>query len=102
MIYKVSANYKKELLKEFFRKLTDGTIENQKPDGMEIVASMKRAKITAPKTIEWFEMCFCSIPLQHEKTTVYDNYLTNLTTQLVEDYGEVNGKSFWELLGSFK
>ncbi len=50
---------------EFYQKLTDGTIQNQKPDGQEIVNSMKRAKITAPKIIQWAEMCFCPTPLKH-------------------------------------
>lgn len=100
MIYKVSAKYKEEKAAEFFEKLTDGTISNQKPDGSEMLASMKRAKITEPRTIEWFEMCFCPSPLQHEKATVYDNYLTDITIQEVDDYGEVDGESFWSYLTS--
>ena len=75
MIYKIKAKFKEEKMKDFFQKLTDGTIENQKPDGQEILSSMKRAKITQPKTIEWSEMCYCSPPLKHERQTVYDNYL---------------------------
>ena len=36
--YKVKARYKKEKVYEFFKKLTDGTITNQKPDGKEIIS----------------------------------------------------------------
>ena len=45
MIYKVQARYIEDKAGEFFQKLTDGTIANQEPDGAEIVASMKKAKI---------------------------------------------------------
>ena len=99
-VYKVKARYNTEKLYEFFKKLTDGTITNQKPDGKEIVSSMKRAKITEPGIIEWFEVCYCKTPLQHERETVYDHYLSEITTELVEDYGEVEGKSFWAYLNS--
>jgi len=100
MIYKVKAKYIKEKAREFFEKLSDGTISSQKPDGTEIVSSMKRAKITQPETIEWFEMCFCPIPLKHERATIYDIYLSELTTELVEDYEQIEGKSFWSYLNS--
>lgn len=51
VIYSIKAQYVDEKMDEFYQKLTDGTISNQKPDGQEIVASMKRAKITDSKTI---------------------------------------------------
>ena len=98
--YKVKAKYKKEKVGEFFKKLTDGTITNQKPDGKEIISSMKRAKITEPGIIEWFEVCYCKTPLQHERETVYDLYLSEITTEVVEGYGKVEGKSFWSYLDS--
>ena len=100
MFYKVRANYKKEKVSEFFEKLTDGSISSQKPDGTEIVASMKRAKITEPGIIEWYEMCFCSTPLKHERATVYDHYLSGITTEIVDDYGEIGGESFWSVMNS--
>jgi len=98
MIYKVRAKYKKETAREFFEKLSDGSISNQKPDGKEIVSSMNRAKIVEPGIIEWFEMCFCSSPLRHERATVYDRYLSDISTEIVDDYGEVEGDSFWSYL----
>ena len=58
VFYSVKAKYIEENLDKFYQKLTDGTIQNQKPDGYEIVNFMKRAKITVPSTIQWSEMCF--------------------------------------------
>lgn len=98
MIYKVQARYIEEKAGDFFQKLTDGTIGNQQPDGEEIVSSMKIAKITESGVIEWFETCYCDTPLQHERETVYDFYLTDITTELVNAKGEVEGASFWNYL----
>ncbi len=98
VFYSVKAQFIEEKLGEFYQKLTDGTISNQKPDGPEIVSSMKRAKITAPKTIEWSEMCFCPTPLKHEQAIVYDSFLTNFKTQTIDDYVEFEGKSFFHFL----
>ena len=60
MIYSIKAKFNEKKMREFFQKLSDGTSENQKPDGLEILNSMKRAKITRPGIIEWSEMCYCS------------------------------------------
>lgn len=98
MIYSIKAKFKEEKMKEFFQKLTDGSIENQKPDGKEILNSMKRAKITQPKTIEWSEMCYCSPPLKHERQTIYDNYLSKMEIKAIEDYVEFSGESFFDYL----
>jgi hypothetical protein len=98
VFYSVKAKYIEEKLDEFYQKLIDGTIQNQKPDGPEIVNSMKRAKITAPNTIQWSEMCFCSTPLKHEQVTVYNYYLTNFETTIIDDYVEFDGESFFTFL----
>jgi len=98
MIYKVRAKYKKETAIDFFEKLTDGSISNQEPDGKEMVRSMRRAKITAPGTIEWYEMCFCPTPLKHERETIYNNFLTDLETKTIDDYVEFDGESFFDFL----
>ena len=42
MIYKVKARVIDETIGEFYCKLADGTVAKQRPDGKEIVASMKR------------------------------------------------------------
>lgn len=98
MFYSVKAQYNEEKIGEFYEKLTDGTIQNQKPDGQEIINSMKRAKITAPKTIQWSEMCFCPTPLKHERETIYNHFLTDLETQTIDDYVEFDGESFFDFL----
>jgi hypothetical protein len=36
VIYSVKARYIEKKMGEFYQKLTDGTIQNQKPDGEEI------------------------------------------------------------------
>ena len=95
MIYNVRAKIIEEKLDEFYERLTDGTIENQLPDGEEIVSSMKRAVLTEPGLIEWFETCFCPTPLQHERETQYDSYFSEIDTELVQSYGTIYGESFW-------
>ena len=98
MIYSVKARYIEENMKEFYQKLADGTIKNQKPDGQEIVNSMKRAKITEPNVIQWSEMYFCSPPLKHERETVYHQFLTDMETNVIDEYVEYEGKFFMEFL----
>jgi hypothetical protein len=98
MIYSIKAKFIEEKMKEFFQMLTDGTIENQKPDGAEILSSMKRAKIIKPKIIEWSEMCFCSSPLRHERHTVYDKFFSNMEIKIINDYEEFEGESFFDYL----
>ncbi|KAG2477919.1 MAG: hypothetical protein NPMRTH1_870015 [Nitrosopumilales archaeon] len=98
MIYSVKARFVEDKMAEFYQKLTDGTIQNQKPDGQEIVNSMKRAKITQPNTIQWSEMCFCSPPLKHERETIYNNFLTDMTTKIIDDYEEYDGELFMDFL----
>ena len=98
MIYKVQARYIEEKADEFFQKLTDGTIANQQPDGKEIVSSMKKAIIVGEGIIEWFETCYCDTPLKHERETVYNFYLNDIMTELVENKGEIKGHSFWNYL----
>ena len=95
MIYKVTGRYREEKLPEFYEKLTDGTVQRQRPDGPSIVSAMKGAKITEPGVIEWFETCYCATPLRHERATVYDFYLSDISTELVDDFGEVEGEPFW-------
>jgi len=98
VIYSVKARYIEEKMEEFYQKLTDGTIQNQKPDGQEIVNSMKRAKITELNIIQWSEMCFCSPPLKHERETVYNQFLENMETTVIDDYVEYEGELFMNFL----
>ena len=98
MIYSVKARYIEEKMKWFYQKLTDATIQNQKPDGQEIVKSMKRAKITEPNVIQWSEMCFCSPPLKHERKTVYDHFRVNMETKVIDEHVEYEGELFMDFL----
>ncbi|MCU7843516.1 MAG: hypothetical protein KZQ93_06715 [Candidatus Thiodiazotropha sp. (ex Monitilora ramsayi)] len=98
MEYRVRAKFVLNMLPAFYEALVDGTVANQKPDGAEIVSSMKQARITGQNTIEWFETCYCPSPLKHERETVYDKYLASIETDLVEECGEIEGESFWSFL----
>ena len=98
MIYAVKAHFNEKTMVEFYRKLTDGTILDQKPDGQEMVNSMKRARITSPNVIQWTETCYCSPPLKHERETVYNHFLTDIETEIVDDYMEFKGESFMDFL----
>ncbi len=98
MLYRIRAKIIEEKTAEFLKKLTDSSIEKQKPDGQEIVASMKRAKITAPGVIEWSETCYCRTPLAHERETVYDHFLSEIQTEEISSEADIRGESFWDLL----
>ena len=102
MRYLIRAKFIEEKKGEFFKKLDDGTIAAQRPDGKEISASMRRARIVAPGMIEWCETCFCATPLAHERATVYDHYLTNIQTQEIDSDPDIAGNSFWEYLQEAK
>ena len=100
MIYHVTAKFNYDKAREFHGKLTDGTIQKQRPDGPEIVNSMNRATIDNVGKIHWTEMCFCATPLQHERATVYDTYFTEMKTSPIRDHKEIEGKSFIEKLSA--
>ncbi len=61
MIYPVRARPVMERLPELHRRLTDGTIEGQEPEG-GILESMRRARISGSGKVRWSETCFCSPP----------------------------------------
>ena len=86
MYYKVTAQFKTETAQDFHQKLSDGTIAQQKPDGQEIVDSMKRAVVTDDGVVQWSEVCYCSTPLAHERETVLDKHFDNITTEEIKEY----------------
>ena len=94
MIYKVQAKFNQSKAKEFNQKLTDGTLEKQRPDGPEIVASMNRATIDLSGIVNWTELCYCPTPLRHERATVYDQYFSDLKTEQIENHEKFEGVSF--------
>jgi hypothetical protein len=96
MIYQVKAKFNYDKAHEFYKKLMDGTIGKQRPDGQEIVSSMNRATIDDNGKINWTELCYCSTPLQHERATVYDIYFTDMEIEPDSDYKTFEGRSFIE------
>ena len=98
MFYKVNARFKEESARELHRKLLDGTIASQKPDGRERVDSMHRAIVTASGEIEWSEQCFCNTPLAHERQTVLDHHFENISTEEIDGYQEYDGRPFMDYL----
>ena len=98
MIYKVKARFKEASATEFQRKLLDGTIANQKPDGPELVESMNRAVMTDSGEIEWSELCYCNPPLEHERQSVLDDHFDNISTEAIETHQEYEGRPFMDYL----
>ena len=98
MHYTVQARLIPDTAADFLRKLTDGTVEKQKPDGKEIVASMQRAVVDEEGVVRWSEVCYCPTPLQHERSTVYDQHFTAIATQEVEEYVQFEGDAFMTYL----
>lgn len=98
MIYHVSASFRPEMAGQFLEKLTDGTIGAQRPDGAEIVASMKRAVVAGDGRVEWSEMCFCNPPLAHERATVLDTYFEDMRISPAGEYERYEGRPFMEHL----
>jgi len=98
MFFKVHGRLRHHTAGAFRRALLDGTIALQEPDGPEIIMSMKRAVLLETGEVEWSEVCYCQIPLQHERATVYDLYFDNLTTEVVKGYQEHEGQPFMDYL----
>jgi len=94
MIYKLRARFKTATAADFLAKLTDGTIQDQRPDGAEMVRSMNRAVVATDGSIVWSEKCLCGTPLAHERATVFDSYFEDLTTDLIDDYRDYPGEPF--------
>ena len=97
MLYIVRAKPKTNDLARLWTLLNDGTIANQEPDGLEIIASMKRATLNAG-TVEWTETCYCTPPLKHERATIYDQFFTDIETQPQTGPTNSKGEQFWVYL----
>jgi hypothetical protein len=59
---------------------------------------MGRAQLTSPGVIEWSETCYRSTPLAHERSTVYDQFLSEIETEVIASPPEIKGESFWDYL----
>ena len=91
MIYKIRARLRPGTEAALLRKLTDGTVASQRPDGPEIVAAMERAVLTGDGHVEWSETCYCSPPLAHERKTVLDHHFDGISTQEIEAHEQYQG-----------
>ena len=101
MIYKVKAKFNYDKAEEFHKKLTEGPIQRQLPDGPEIINSMNRASIDDNGDVNWTELCYCPTPLMHERATIYDTYFTDMKTEPINNHIIIEGKSFMEKLSTF-
>jgi hypothetical protein len=100
MKYLVEAHLIPSRSAELYRRLTDGSIAGQEPDGREIVASMQRARVTAEGVVRWTETCYCPTPLQHERETVYDRYFTDLSTEVIDEPPQLEGEPLMPALAA--
>jgi hypothetical protein len=98
MIYHVRANLREDNAVGLLKKLTDGSVASQQPDGPELVASMGRAVINAEGQAEWSEMCLCPSPLFHERVTVLDQHFDDIVTDPIEAHASYSGKPLMEYL----
>ena len=100
MLYAVTARLVEARAAEFHRRLTDGTIQSQRPDGHEIAAAMARARIDSDGKARWTEECYCAAPLRHERETVLDRYFEDLETELVDAHMQFDGTPLMDRLAS--
>jgi hypothetical protein len=98
MIYHVRGRFREETAGAFLAKLTDGTVANQRPDGRELVASMKRAVVREDGLIEWSEVCYCDSPLAHERTTVLDSHFDDISVTPIGAHESYSGRAFMDYL----
>jgi hypothetical protein len=97
MRYRVKARPIIAEMPSFWAILNDGTLQAQKPDGSEIVASMKRAVMNGGR-VEWHETCYCSPPLSHERSTVYDRFFAEMEIEPLVGSARLEGERFWDQL----
>jgi hypothetical protein len=98
MFYRVTARLRIQTGADFLRKLTDGTVARQSPDGQEIVDAMNRAVLTDDGKVAWSEICYCPTPLAHERATVFDKHFEALETDVIEGYQDDDGRPFMAYL----
>ena len=98
MIYHVRAKFRVDTAAAFLAKLTDGTIDKQRPDGPELVASMKRAVVNVEDEVEWTELCYCEPPLAHERATVLDSHFEDIRTEPSDAHAQFEGRPFMDHL----
>ena len=100
MIYAVTARLIEDKAGEFARRLADGSIAGQEPDGREMVRSMARARVAPDGTVSWTETCYCETPLAHERRTVLDRYFNSIETVPVDAHADAEGTALMERLAA--
>jgi hypothetical protein len=100
MKYAIRAQPRIDNIQFFWTILNDGSVEKQEPDGREILASMKRAVIVDGE-VRWHETCYCTPPLQHERSTVYDQFFKHMQIEPLKDTRALKGDPFWEYLREY-
>ncbi len=98
MIYRVTGAFREDMAAELRRRIGDGSIARQKPDGAEIVAALNRAVMVPDGRVQWSETCYCDPPLAHERATVIDNYFDAIETEIIATSEIYDGPSFMERL----
>lgn len=98
MIYSVRARWLGVDISDFYRQLIDGTIAHLKPDGMEILAAMRRARVTAPGVVEWTERCRDGSPLDHQRKNLYVKHFSDIEATPTSEYWIPAGKPFMNFL----
>lgn len=98
MLFAVSARLAPQHAGELYRRLTDGSIAAQPPDGNEIVAAMGRARVDSGGTVRWTETCFCPTPLKHERETVLDRHFTDIETGPIHEAADFDGEPLMDRL----
>ena len=93
-IYRVTARFWEDTAAELRRRLDDGSIAAQQPDGQEIVDSLGRAVVTEMGDVRWSETCYCDPPLAHERATVLDHFFDDLRTEPIDAYEPYEGRPF--------
>lgn len=91
MIYRVCARLRPGTEAALLRRLSDGSVARQRPDGAEIVRAMERAAIGPDGTVRWSETCYCAPPLRHERETVLDAHFESIETEPVDSHDPPEG-----------
>jgi hypothetical protein len=100
MIYSVSARLIENKAGEFLKRLTDGSIQAQEPDGASIVGAMEAARIDTDGLARWTETCYCATPLAHERATVFDRFFTEMATEPVDEHAGFEGGPLMDRLAA--
>ena len=69
---------------ELATRLAGTEIDEMKPFGRSMAASLRNARLEADGRATWEETCYCTPPLRMERAAVLDAYFTEIETETVE------------------